>query len=354
MSIIKNTTTKAIFSLTMATTLFLTTNVSGSVAQASVGPISYEIPTPTYKNFDDIKDKYKNDLSDKTVILTTNDVHGAIEGYPYVAGMKKYFGDLGADVILVDSGDFSQDKEDPKYITPENGLAIDCMNSAGYDIAALGNHEGMTIKNLQKNLEKNPAKFDIVDANILKKDSSDTVFLPNCIRTTGNENSQTKIGFFGLDTKEAKSSGIKVLTGKEMQKCAQEQYNALKNDKADIVICLAHLGLEDKFKDAGERSVDIYNAVNGIDLIIDGHSHSIITPTEGKEAVLSTGTEFQNIGVVIIDNKEKQIIDTFLIKNEDFTEFDPISPKENTAAAATTEVVEKIKKESNNDSKKHH
>ena len=52
--------------------------------------------------------------------------------------------------------------------------------------------------------------------------------------------------------------------------------------------------------------------------------------------------------------KEKQIIDTFLIKNEDFTEFDPISPKENTAAAATTEVVEKIKKESNNDSKKHH
>ena len=101
--------------------------------------------------------------------------------------------------------------------------------------------------------------------------------------------------------------------------------------------------------------------------MIDGHSHSIITPPEyGKpliykkengddvnnDPILSTGTEFQNIGVVVIDNHKKAIEDAFLIQSDVFESFEPISPEKNKAAAATAEVVEAVKKESKNSSKK--
>jgi len=348
MNTLKKATGKTLLSLTLATTLFFSPNINGSAAHAEVGNISYDIPTPIVKDFSYIEKKYKNDLSNKTVILTTNDVHGAIEGYPYAAAMKKHFSqDLNADVLLIDAGDFSQDKKDPKYVTPNNGLAIECMNSAGYDIAALGNHEGMTLKSLQTNLKKTPANFDIIDANILKEDGSGTIFLPNCIRESTKGTDKIKIGFFGLATRESKSSGMKLLTGKDMKECAQEQYNTLKGNGADIVICLAHLGLEDKFEADGERSVDIYNAVKDIDLVVDGHSHSVITPTKGNEPILSTGTEFENIGVIIIDNNTKTIDDTFLVERKEFEKLTPDS--------ATDELVAGIIKnfeESKNNSKK--
>ena len=368
MNILKKAATKTLLSFTLATTLFFTSNVSGSIAHAGVGEITYVIPKPNFQDFSHIEKDYNNDLSDKTVILTTNDVHGAIDGYPYLAGMKKYFGELGADVLVVDSGDFSQTKPenedgtkkspDEIFVTPSNGLAIDCMNSVGYDIVALGNHEGTSIKKLESKLEKTPKKFDIVDANVLKKIKKDNqtyyepYFLENTSRTFGEGESQVTIGFFGLDTSEAKGSGIKVLTGEDMATCAQEQYDKLKGKGADIVICLSHLGLEKALADKGEASFSIYKEVNQIDLMIDGHSHSIITPSEGKEPILSTGTEFQNIGVVIIDNKEKKITDTFLIPNNVFTSFAPISPANNDAAAATAKDVERVKKESQSGSKK--
>ena len=48
------------------------------------------------------------DNSGKIVILHTNDVHGAVENYAKVATLKKMFADAGAEVLLVDAGDFSQ------------------------------------------------------------------------------------------------------------------------------------------------------------------------------------------------------------------------------------------------------
>ena len=49
MNIIKNKATKALLSVSMATTLFFTANASGSIANAQVGDINYPIPTPNFK-----------------------------------------------------------------------------------------------------------------------------------------------------------------------------------------------------------------------------------------------------------------------------------------------------------------
>ena len=50
----------------------------------------------------------RSDFTGKTVILHTNDVHGALAGYAYAAALKSHFENAGAEVYLVDAGDFSQ------------------------------------------------------------------------------------------------------------------------------------------------------------------------------------------------------------------------------------------------------
>lgn len=79
------------------------------------------------------------ELAGKTVILHTNDVHGAIGLYAKVAALKKDYAEKGADVILVDAGDYIQGTP---YVSDSQGkTAIELMNAAGYDVATFGNHE---------------------------------------------------------------------------------------------------------------------------------------------------------------------------------------------------------------------
>ena len=84
-------------------------------------------------------DKVPADLSGKTVILHTNDIHGAIAQYAKVAALKADFEASGATVLLVDAGDYSSG--DPNVSFSKGVSAIELMNAVGYDYATLGNHE---------------------------------------------------------------------------------------------------------------------------------------------------------------------------------------------------------------------
>ena len=98
------------------------------------------------------------DYTGKTVILHTNDVHGAIEGYAFVKAAKDLLQAQGAEVILIDCGDYSQGSTNVAINKGKN--AISMMNAAGYDIAILGNHEfDYGYKQLNKNLRKADSKL---------------------------------------------------------------------------------------------------------------------------------------------------------------------------------------------------
>ena len=79
------------------------------------------------------------DLAGQIVILHTNDVHGAIDGYAMIAAMKSDYEARGADVLLFDAGDYIQG--DPSVSISQGATAIELMNLAGYDLAGIGNHE---------------------------------------------------------------------------------------------------------------------------------------------------------------------------------------------------------------------
>ncbi|MDD6160781.1 MAG: bifunctional UDP-sugar hydrolase/5'-nucleotidase, partial [Oscillospiraceae bacterium] len=254
------------------------------------------------------------DLSDSIIILHTNDVHGAIDGYAKAAALKKTYEDMGAYVLLMDAGDFIQG--DPTVSTSEGATAVELMNMAGYDVAAPGNHEfDYGYANLKDLAGK--ADFPIVAANVLY--GGKTAFTDNVTFTAPDG---TKIGVFGLDTPEtatkahpAKIKGITFLADDNLAACAQGQVDELEAEGCDIIVCLGHLGIDDE--STGNRSIDLLEEVDGIDLFIDGHSHSALSTI--LEAVdedglvngtllTSTGTKMENIGVVVISDGVMQAI----------------------------------------------
>ena len=271
----------------------------------------------------------------KTVILHSNDVHGAITGYACIAALKTDYESKGAEVILVDAGDYSQGTTNVS--TTKGADAVAMMNAAGYDVVTIGNHElDYGYEQLMDNMSK--AEFKVVCADVFDADGT-TIFDANYTYTT---KSGVKVGFFGLETPEAQTKAnpalIKGLTfkeEKELYQCAQDQIDALAD--ADVVICLSHLGVDNETKPY--TSYDLWNNTKGIDMIIDGHSHTVMTKGDKNEPIQSTGTAFANIGVIVIDDASKKIESNELVAVTD------TMAKDEAVAAAAEKIIDRVKAE---------
>ena len=253
--------------------------------------------------------KMQNDQPETIVLLHTNDVHGAIENYAKVAALKKQYEESGSYVLLLDAGDFSQGESAVNESKGET--AVELMNLSGYDVATLGNHEfDYGYDNVVK-LESE-ADFPFISANILK--DGENAFKDRVIFTTPKGK---KIGVFGLDTPETATKTnpdqIKGVTfigqsdPAELFDCAQEQVDILLSEGCEMVICISHLGIDEE--STGYRSIDLLKKVNGIDFLIDGHSHSTldeikeVTDGTGKvngTFITSAGEKMESIGKIVV------------------------------------------------------
>lgn len=246
------------------------------------------------------------DLTGHIVVLHTNDVHGGIGGYASIAALKQNYEEAGACVLLMDAGDFIQG--DPTVSVSQGKTAVELMNMAGYDLAVPGNHEfDYGYPNLTKLTGE--ADFPILAANVLYNNKAELGE-----RTTFTAPDGTKIGVLGLTTPEtatkahpAKIQGVTFLAGDKLFAAAQAQVDALKADGCDLIVALGHLGIDAESQ--GNRSIDLLNKVKGIDLFIDGHSHSTLEDIQkatnencmvGDTLLTSTGTKAENVGVVDI------------------------------------------------------
>jgi len=255
----------------------------------------------------------KADYTGKTVILHSNDVHGALEGYAAMAALRAEYEEAGAEVIVVDAGDFSQGTT---YVASTKGYnAITMMNAAGYDIVTLGNHEfDFGYAQLMENLAD--AQFTTVCANVYLDETGETILDPSVVYET---KSGLNIGFFGMETPETATKvnpglikEISFATFDDLYASAQVAVDGLKEAGADLIICLGHLGMDNESEANGYRSIDVYNKVTDIDFMIDGHSHTVMTEGPDGEPIQSTGTKFEYIGVVVIDDETKAIEDHYL------------------------------------------
>ncbi len=273
----------------------------------------------------------------KLVILHTNDVHGAIDGYAKVSALKKDMEAEGADVILADAGDFIQG-------TPEAGIdkgasIIPLMNKAGYDLAEIGNHEfDYGVETLKSNLSN--AAFEILCANAADKNG--LLYDANTIIEKGG----VKVGFYGVLTPDTKTVANPVLVkdidfffgcpGNSIAACATAQATRLRDNGADIVICLSHVGVTES---SAFTSTELCNESTGTDFFIDGHSHTVMTEGKDGQPIQSTGTGFANIGVIVIDKTTGKVESNKLIALEE------LENEDTDVRAMIDEIQAKVEKE---------
>lgn len=260
--------------------------------------------------------KAEGEEAKEIVILYTNDVHCGINdniGYEGLARVKAAYEAAGKEVILVDVGDSVQGGVIGTLSKGE--VIVELMNAVGYDVATLGNHEfDYGMEQFNKNVSL--AKFQYICCNFLN-DKNEAVLKPYTIVEKGGK----KIAFVGIDTPETfykstpdyfqDSEGNWIYSfcngnnGQELYDKVQEAVNAALEEGAEYVIALAHLGVD--AESSPWTSSEVIVNTTGIDVVLDGHSHSVLSGKdkvknkEGKEVILtSTGTKLANVGILTI------------------------------------------------------
>ena len=268
----------------------------------------------------------KGSKSDDIVILYTNDIHCGADkniGYDGLALYKREMQAQYEHVLLVDAGDFLQGA--PLGTLSDGAYITRMMNAVGYDAVTVGNHDfdyGMD----ELMLREDELSCGAVCANVYNSETSELLFDPYKIITAGD----MKIAFVGVCTPETliKSTPVFFQNDKgeyiysfgedgDIYELVQRAVDSAREEGADLVILLAHLG--ENGVTEGWSSPEVAAQLTGIDAIIDGHSHEI-TPAltaktkDGKNIIITqTGTKLENIGKMTITADGK--ITTALIDN---------------------------------------
>ena len=255
------------------------------------------------------------------VILHTNDMHCGVNdnlGLATVAQMKQNALQKTPYVALVDAGDAVQGAPIGKL--SRGKAVVRMMNAAGYDFAIPGNHEfdyGMErFWQLDKQLKNGYYCANFTDLRTKK------LALPAYkIMQFGD----TKVAFVGATTPGTLISSTPTFfqdgkgnylygfnedeTGRKLYKALQKSINAARENGADYVFIVGHLGIN--------GSIEYWNSENvaantrGVDAIIDGHSHERIQGKYvknyvGKDVLIAqTGTKLKTVGRLVISTDGK-------------------------------------------------
>jgi len=263
----------------------------------------------------------------KLTIVHTNDVHSRIEGddseligFPRFATFIKQVKEENPNTLILDAGDITHGTPDVNITQGE--AMIDLMNKIGYDAMAPGNHDFNYGYNRLVEL-KSMADFPILGANVVpqsgKMDLDEYVI---------KEVAGLKIGIFGLATPETKyKSSPKNTEGVDITDPiakAKEMVEKLQAEKVDMIIAISHLGLDEGSE---IKSSDVAKQVDGIDLIVDGHSHTLLENgmQYGDTLIVQTGEHLKNIGVVEVTFTNGKITDmnSKLVKFEEVKDLTP-------------------------------
>lgn len=223
----------------------------------------------------------------RLTLLHTNDTHGHLLPYSYpetfdldsplarlkvrrdiggaarrAALVKRIRQENRHTTLLIDAGDIC---DGTPFSTEYHGDAdIAVMNAIGYDLACPGNHEfNNTLAQVQKMIAD--AKFPILSTNITLRATGQSLYKPYVIRDIDG----AKVAFFGLTTYSARTypaarEGLEMTPPVEAAKRLVPQLRK----QADLVVAVTHIGVEE------DRQ--LATAVDGIDVIVGGHSHTLL------------------------------------------------------------------------------
>lgn len=232
-------------------------------------------------------------------ILHTNDTHAHVVasdkemGFAKLAGIIDQYRASNPNTLLLDDGDTVHGTT---FATLVNGESIvKVINKLRYDAMVPGNHEfnygWKHLVELSKEIQ-----FPVLSANIKQTDGK-RLFEPYVIKEVDG----VKIGIIGLTTPEtAYKTNPKNVEGIQFTDPAAEAKAAVDEirSKVDVVVVLGHLGQDASSKDT---SLKVVKEVPGIDIFIDGHSHTVLEKglaADNGTLIASAGEYTKYLGVV--------------------------------------------------------
>ena len=302
-----------------------------------------------------------------TTILFTHDLHshflpqptaegGESGGYARLKTVIDGERAMNPDALLVDGGDFSIGSLIQTLYTTQ-AAELRTMGAMGYDAVTIGNHEfdhkgvGFAeMLNSAKAAQQAAVELLLVDARPLENmdayrerfgpvtpvlptlleanyapadDNPDRAFIRSAMEDYGVTDCMTLerggvtyglFGLMGVDSDEcAPTSGF---TRTDAAEAAKRCVETLKGEGAEIIVCLSHSGTGDSL--ASSEDEELAKAVDGIDVIVSGHTHSTLAEplVVNDTYIVSSGPYCQNLGSLTFswdDGGEKRLLDYRLI-----------------------------------------
>jgi 5''-nucleotidase/2'',3''-cyclic phosphodiesterase and related esterases len=234
-------------------------------------------------------------------LLHTNDTHArAVEGasgemgYAKLAGIIDSYRNANPNTLLLDAGDAVHGTTFATLVGGESVVQV--MNKMGYDAFVPGNHDFNYGYERLLELES-MMKFPVISANVKVAKDGSSLFKPYIIKEVDG----VKVGIFGLTTPETAykthPNNVAGISFADPTKEAQAIVDELE-DKTDVIVALGHIGQDTSSVDT---SLKIVKAVDGIDVFIDGHSHTVLEhgqTADHNTLIASAGEYTKYLGVV--------------------------------------------------------
>ena len=249
----------------------------------------------------------------KADIFYVNDIHGQVPKMEKLVTASRAFDrfvkDRGTDTFKVSAGDIMLGQH-----KPTNQSAINFLDIAGITLSTIGNHELDKGIRPFKELIKT-AKTQFLGTNMNFPQGSDDKITPVTIKEINGH----KYGFLGIQpsslTARIKDAsymeGVTIDSPEQTIKELQEHIDNLKKQGINKIILLSHAGIDYDKKIAKE--------LDGLDIIIGGHSHDLIKDVKNGEnlffsksgepvIITQAGRDGNNFGVLSVEFDEKGVL----------------------------------------------
>ena len=235
-------------------------------------------------------------------ILSVNDMHASIDMFPKFAALVDSLKAVYPDLLLFSAGDNRTGNPVNDQYEPVNYPMIEMMNQTGFDLCTVGNHEwDGNIVNLQNDIER--AKFPFLCANVIVPETVNLDIKPFVTM----DHQGVKMAVVGMI--EVRHDGIPGAHPDKLKEVSFKrpevvlpEYQYLRNQN-DVVILLSHCGFED--------DMDLAQANPWLDVIIGGHSHTLIENPSETNGVLITqsGSHLKYATLLKLKVKDHKIVD---------------------------------------------
>jgi 2',3'-cyclic-nucleotide 2'-phosphodiesterase (5'-nucleotidase family) len=243
-------------------------------------------------------------MSDKLIILHSNDIHGRIEGLARIATVVQQIRDenLDASVLYFDAGDCEDTSVRLSSLTKGSAM-YRLLKVAGCDAGAVGN--GSILRYGYQVLQDHAraAEFPILLANLRLKGGSPPLGVETRHMINAND---AVIGLVGVTAQLSQYETFFGLERPSTRHTVRNLAASLSQDSADLVILISHLGLQQDMELAAKLQ-DV------VDIIIGAHSHDLLPDGKqiGNVLIAQAGEYAEHLGRIDLhwNDRDELVID---------------------------------------------